>query len=130
METLKLTVVTPNGLIFEGDVTSVTLPGKEGEFGVLPGHVSVISLLTAGIIEYQKTDGVKDCVAINWGHVNVTQNSVDILAEGAISLDVSSDSEISQALKKAEELLNDIQDSDKILSSVKCIMEHSSQGHI
>jgi len=130
METLKLTIVTPNGLIFEGNVTTVTLPGKEGEFGVLPGHVSVISLLTAGIIEYQKEDNSKDCVAINWGHVNVTDGSVDILVEGAVSLDVSSDSEISLALKETEKLLEEIKDSDKILSSVKCIMEQSSNGHI
>ena len=40
MDTLNLSIVTPNGSIFSGNVKSVTLPGKEGEFGVLPGHAS------------------------------------------------------------------------------------------
>ena len=38
MDTIKLSIVTPTGSIFNGDVKTVTLPGKEGEFGVLPGH--------------------------------------------------------------------------------------------
>jgi len=37
MDTIKLSIVTPTGSIFNGDVKTVTLPGKEGEFGVLPG---------------------------------------------------------------------------------------------
>jgi hypothetical protein len=63
METLKLSIVTPNGMIFDGDVKSVTLPGKEGEFGVLPHHASLLSALTVGVIEIEKKDSTKEAGA-------------------------------------------------------------------
>jgi F-type H+-transporting ATPase subunit epsilon len=59
METIRLSIVTPNGMIFDGNVKTVTLPGKEGEFGVLPGHASLVSALTVGVIEIEKTDSTK-----------------------------------------------------------------------
>ena len=53
MNTLKLEIVTPEGQIFSNDVKSVTLPGSEGEFGVLPHHASLVTLLNAGIIDIE-----------------------------------------------------------------------------
>ncbi len=80
MDTLRLSIVTPNGPIFDGDVKTVTLPGKEGEFGVLPGHASLVSSLTVGVIIIEKADST-EAVAINWGHVKVSETSVDCLVE-------------------------------------------------
>lgn len=54
MDTIKLSIVTPTGSIFNGDVKTVTLPGKEGEFGVLPGHSSLVSTLSVGVIVIEK----------------------------------------------------------------------------
>ena len=42
MSKLHLEIVTPEGLVFSNDIKSVVLPGSEGEFGVLPGHASLI----------------------------------------------------------------------------------------
>ena len=70
MDTLKLSIVTPNGEIFNDDVKTVTLPGKEGEFGVLPGHSSLVSSLTVGVIVIEKVDST-EAVAIKWGQVKV-----------------------------------------------------------
>lgn len=128
MDRVKLTIVTPNGLIFEDNVKSVTLPGKEGEFGVLPGHVSLISLLTAGIIEYQKEDDTLESVAINWGHVNVSSTNIDILVDGAVALNIDSDSDVAKAIEKAKKLLEDVKDSSKILASVEARIESSAKG--
>ena len=44
MDTMKLSIVTPNGEIFNDDIKSVSLPGKEGEFGVLPNHSSFFDI--------------------------------------------------------------------------------------
>jgi len=44
METLKLEIVTPTGVLFDDEVKMVTVPGKEGEFGILPHHASLISI--------------------------------------------------------------------------------------
>ena len=57
MKTMKLEIVTPHGLVYDADVAQVTLPGKEGEFGVLPEHASLVSLLETGVITVQSMDG-------------------------------------------------------------------------
>ena len=112
MNTLKLEIVTPEGQIFSNNVKSVTLPGSEGEFGVLPNHASLVTLLNAGIIDIELGDGNHDVVAINWGHVIVDENSVTVLADGAVSIGGSSESEIAKSLDAAKELLKSIGDSD------------------
>lgn len=112
MDTLKLEIVTPIGQIFSNDVKSVTLPGSEGEFGVLPHHASLVTLLQAGVIDIELKDGNHDVVAINWGHVKVDENSVTVLADGAISIGGSSESEIAKSLEDAKELIKSMSDSD------------------
>lgn len=112
MDTLKLEIVTPIGQIFVNDVKSVTLPGSEGEFGVLPHHASLVTLLQAGVIDIELKDGNHDVVAINWGHVKVDENSVTVLADGAISIGGSSESEIAKSLEDAKELIKSMSDSD------------------
>ena len=59
MDTIRLSIVTPNGEIFNDDVKTVTLPGKEGEFGVLPGHSSLVSSLTVGVIIIEKANSTE-----------------------------------------------------------------------
>jgi F-type H+-transporting ATPase subunit epsilon len=110
MDTIKLSIVTPNGEIFNDNVKTVTLPGKEGEFGVLPGHSSLVSALTVGVIVIEKVDST-EAVAINWGHVKVDEKSVDVLADGAIALTAGKDSEIAKNIEAAKELVNSVKDS-------------------
>jgi F-type H+-transporting ATPase subunit epsilon len=119
MDTIKLSIVTPNGEIFNSDVRSVTLPGKEGEFGVLPGHASLVSSLTVGVIEIQKKDALVEAIAINWGHVKVSEDSVDILVDGAVALTTGKDSDISAKLEEAKILVNSVQDSNVSMAAVE-----------
>ncbi|MFA7021709.1 ATP synthase F1 subunit epsilon [Aliarcobacter sp.] len=118
MDTIKLSIVTPSGSIFSGDVKSVTLPGKEGEFGVLPMHSSLISTLTVGVIIIEKIDST-EAVAINWGHVKVDENSVDVLVDGAIALTSGKDSEIAKNIEAAKELINSVKDSNVSVAAVE-----------
>mgnify|MGYP003553878127 FL=1 len=118
MDTIKLSIVTPTGSIFNGDVKTVTLPGKEGEFGVLPGHSSLISSLTVGVIVIEKIDST-EAVAINWGHVKVDEKSVDVLVDGAIALTGGKDSEISKNIEAAKELVNSVKDSKVSMAAVE-----------
>jgi len=119
MDTIKLSIVTPNGEIFNSDVKSVTLPGKEGEFGVLPGHASLVSSLTVGVIEILKKDALKEAIAINWGHVKVSEDSVDILVDGAVALAEGQDSDMSAKLEEAKILVNSVQDSNVSMAAVE-----------
>lgn len=118
MDTIKLSIVTPTGSIFNGDVKTVTLPGKEGEFGVLPGHSSLVSTLSVGVIVIEKIDST-EAVAINWGHVKVDEKSVDVLVDGAIALTGGKDSEISKNIEAAKELVSSVKDSKVSMAAVE-----------
>jgi F-type H+-transporting ATPase subunit epsilon len=128
MDTLKLSIVTPQGKIFDGSVNSVTLPGKEGEFGVFPGHVALVSLLSTGIIEVVKENNEKESVLINWGHVKVNENSVDCLVDDAVAISGKDDSEIAGAINDAKNLLNDIKDSNVMISVLESKIEQAAKG--
>jgi len=123
MNTLKLEIVTPESQIFANDVKSVTLPGKEGEFGVLPNHASLVTLLQAGVIDIELKDGTHDVVAINWGHVKVDENSVTVLADGAVSIGGASESEVAKSLEAAKALLESISDSDVAIAMATAKIE-------
>ena len=118
MDTLKLSIVAPNGQIFNDDVKTVTLPGKEGEFGVLPGHASLVSSLTVGVIIIEKMDST-EAVAINWGHVKVSETSVDVLVDGAVALTSGPDSEIAKNIESAKDLVNSVKDANVSLAAVE-----------
>ena len=118
MDTIRLSIVTPNGEIFNDDVKTVTLPGKDGEFGVLPGHSSLVSSLTVGVIVIEKTNST-EADAINWGHVKVDEKSVDVLADGAIALTSGKDSEIAKNIEAAKELVKSVKDSNISVASVE-----------
>ena len=118
MDTIRLSIVTPNGEIFNDDVKTVTLPGKEGEFGVLPEHSSLVSSLTVGVIVIEKANST-EAVAINWGHVKVDEKSVDVLADGAIALTSGKDSEIAKNIEAAMELVKSVKDSNISVASVE-----------
>jgi F-type H+-transporting ATPase subunit epsilon len=130
METLRLEIVTPLGPIYDGDVTEVTLPGSEGEFGVLPGHAALVSLLRAGVIDFVTSDGSKELVAVNWGHVKVEEDSVAILAEGAVSISGDNDSKIAAAIDEAKELLQIATDSNILLAAAEARIEATAKGKI
>lgn len=119
MDSLRLSIVTPNGEIYNQDVKSVTLPGKEGEFGVLPSHSSLVSSLTVGVIEITRKDAIKEAIAINWGHVKVSEEAVDILVDGAVALTGGSDSDIAANIEAAKDLVNSVQDSNISMAAVE-----------
>ena len=116
---LLLEIITPSGQIFSGKVKDVVLPGEEGEFGVLPKHVPLFTLLNGGVIEFTKENGEIDAVIISSGNVTVSDNSVIALVEGAVSLEGREDSDIAKALEEAKELLKDVSDNHTILASVE-----------
>lgn len=128
MGTLKLDIVTPEGKIFSNNVKSVTLPGIEGEFGVLPGHIGVVTVLTTGVIEIEKEDSSKEIVAINWGHAKVDERSVDVLAEGAVDISGNNESEIAQAIQKAKKLLEESTDNKVAVSMVVSHIENVAKS--
>jgi len=80
---MKLEIVTPDGVIFDAEVKQVTLPGSEGEFGVLAKHATLVSLLDTGVIVIEKSDSSEVAVAINSGYVKVDEEKTTCIVDGA-----------------------------------------------
>jgi len=77
---LNLEVVTPHRIVMVEDVDSVTLPGSEGELGILPEHIPLLTTLDSGIMSYSISGKTKS-IAVHWGYAQVEGNSVRVLAE-------------------------------------------------
>jgi F-type H+-transporting ATPase subunit epsilon len=77
---LDLTIVTPAGSAYQGDVDSVVLPGSEGDFGVRPGHERLLSALRCGEVQIEK-GGQTTHAAIAGGFAQVTGEQVTVLAD-------------------------------------------------
>lgn len=126
METLNLEVVTPSGLIFEGKAVEVTLPGEEGEFGVLAHHASLTTMLKAGVVDIEKEDKSVESIVVNWGVVQVDEEKVVVLVDGAVAIRGESESEIAKALDAAKTLLSDVSDSNLAIASVSAKIESAA----
>ena len=124
MDKLHLEIVTPQGQVFSDDVNSVVLPGSEGEFGVLPNHASLISLLKAGVIDIEDKDKKHDVVAINWGYAKINEGKVTILADGAVYVAGDSESELANSLNKAKELIESMSSDTNAFASTIAKMEN------
>lgn len=108
-KTLKLEVVTPNGLLVRDDVDSVQVPGSEGSFGVLPGHTPLLATLGAGEIVYRKGSETHRIVCL-FGFCEVLPDRVHVMAESgehAEDIDVASAEE---AKKRAEARMKMVKD--------------------
>ncbi|MCI0500602.1 MAG: F0F1 ATP synthase subunit epsilon [Epsilonproteobacteria bacterium] len=117
--TIKLSIVTPTGEITSGPVKSVVLPGKDGEFGVLPQHSLLVSPLTVGVIEITNVDNTIDAIAINWGYAKVSEYSVDVLVDSAVSLNAKDTSGLADKIKEAQNLVNSVEDSSVSMAAVE-----------
>jgi F-type H+-transporting ATPase subunit epsilon len=80
---LLLKVLTPEGSILEGDVSEVTLPGSEGELGVLPAHAALLTKIIPGALAYRAPDG-QGTIAVGRGVAEVRDDRVIVLVEHAV----------------------------------------------
>lgn len=74
---MTLKVISSEAIVFEGEVTSVTLPGEKGQFTVLQNHASLISTLVSGPLSYT-ADGHTEKIDIDGGIVDVDNNVVSV----------------------------------------------------
>jgi|SRR4029453_12800080 F-type H+-transporting ATPase subunit epsilon len=76
---ISLSVVTPEGQAFQGEVDSVVLPGSEGEFGVLPGHEAFLTALKIGPMTIRKSGGEELHAAVSQGFAEVHDDHVSVM---------------------------------------------------
>jgi len=104
---LMLEIVTPEKMAFSGNVEDVTIPGTEGEFGVLRGHEALLSSIEIGELNFTK-DGKKSYYAVNTGYAEVTTNKVTILIETAERSDSIDKDRARKAKENAEARLSQL----------------------
>ncbi len=99
--TIKLEIVTPEAKVYSEDVEMVTLTGSDGEMGILPQHMPLMTLLAAGEIVARK-DGKNNYLAVGDGFVQVTGDRVAILTDMAIGADSIDEAKAEEARQRAE----------------------------
>jgi len=79
---LQLNIVSPDRLVVRDSVTAVTVPGKDGYIGVLPGHSPLLTELAPGELTYTR-EGTKHYIFVNWGFAEVLPDRTIVLVQGA-----------------------------------------------
>jgi len=79
---MTLEILTPDKKVFEGEATSVTLPGTLGFFEILNNHAPIISTLNDGKLTIRSSGAKEDVFLIKGGVVEALNNKVTVLAEG------------------------------------------------
>ncbi|MDZ4691225.1 F0F1 ATP synthase subunit epsilon [Terricaulis sp.] len=103
---LTFALVSPERELFNGEVDHVVVPGAEGEFGVLPNHAPVMSVIKPGALKVIN-DGAERRIFVNGGFADVTPEGLTVLAEEAIDLADIEPAQLEQDLKNATEDLRD-----------------------
>jgi F-type H+-transporting ATPase subunit epsilon len=103
---LHFALVSPERELFNGEVDHVVVPGSEGEFGVLPNHAPVMSVIKPGALKVFN-DGTERRIFVNGGFADVTPEGLTVLAEEAIDMADVDPGELERDLKNAQEDLRD-----------------------
>jgi len=104
--TIKLEIATPDAVVYSDDVDMVTLPGVEGEMGILPHHIRLMTQLVPGEMVVRK-DGRENLLAVGEGLVEITGNSVSIVTDMAVPADNIDEAKVEQARQQAEARLRE-----------------------
>jgi F-type H+-transporting ATPase subunit epsilon len=122
-DTLRLEIVTPEGIVFAGDVTMVTLPGVEGQMGIYPLHVPLITEIVPGEIIAHKTDG-DTFLAVGGGLVDIEAERVAIVTDMAVAAENIDEARAEEARRRAEARLRE-KISDEEIASVNASLVRS-----
>src|SRR5208282_4952429 len=101
MATLKLEIVTPDAKAYSEDVEMVTLPGAEGEMGIYPNHIPLLTQIVSGELVARK-DGQDYFLAVGGGFVEVTGQRVAVLTDMAIHAENIDEAKAEEARRRAE----------------------------
>jgi len=104
MATLKLEIVTPEAKIFSEDVEMVFVPGVEGELGILPKHIPLMTMIKPGELRVS-SKGQDTFMAVGEGFVEVTGESVTVLTDMAVEEKAIDETAAEEAVKRAQEAL-------------------------
>ncbi|HZZ59380.1 MAG TPA: ATP synthase F1 subunit epsilon [Opitutaceae bacterium] len=108
---LTLEIVTPTAPVYSDTVDTVVIPGIDGELGILPGHVPLLTVINGGELRVTK-QGRTESLVVSGGFAQVAGDKVSILAEYAIEEVQIDEHAVENALKRAEEDLKRAEGTD------------------
>ncbi|AEH49614.1 F0F1 ATP synthase subunit epsilon [Parageobacillus thermoglucosidasius] len=109
MKTIKVSVVTPDGPVYEADVEMVSTKAKSGELGVLAGHIPLVAPLEISAVRL-KQGGKTEYIAVSGGFMEVRPDKVTILAQAAERAEDIDVARAQAAKERAERRLQSKQD--------------------
>jgi F-type H+-transporting ATPase subunit epsilon len=115
-DTLKLEIVTPDGKAYSQDVEMVTLTGAEGEMGILPHHVRLMTQVLPGELVVRRA-GREELLAVGEGLVEIEANRVSILTDMAIAAEKIDEAKAEEARQRAEARLGEKLSAEQVAST-------------
>jgi F-type H+-transporting ATPase subunit epsilon len=127
--TIRLEIVTPEATVYSDDVDMVTLPGVEGQMGVLPQHVRLMTQLVPGELIVRKA-GHDDFMAVGEGLVEVNGERVSIVTNMAIAVDRIDEAAAEEARQRAAARLREKISSEEVASVNAALAKSLAQLHV
>ena len=127
--TLKLEIVTPERTAYSEDVEMVTLPGAEGELGVYPNHVPLLTTLNPGELRVLK-EGKETFLAIGEGFVEVTASTVSVLTDMALDVTAIDESAAEEAVARARAAMKEDLGSEEVALVQASLQKALAQLHV
>ena len=109
MAGFALEIVTPEKTVYSGQVNSLQAPGSEGSFGIMAGHMPLLTSLQIGALSFAEEGGGEAHMAVSGGFAEVGRERVTILAETAERAEEIDVERAQSSLQRAEERLEDRQ---------------------
>lgn len=128
-DTLRLEIVTPEGIVYSDDVEMVTLPGSVGQMGIYPEHVPLMTQMVPGEIIVRK-GGRDTFIATGEGLIDVTARRVSILTDLAVEADRIDEAKAEEARRRAEARLREKLSDEEIASTNASLARSLAQLHV
>ena len=123
-EKIRLKLVTPSRLLLDEEVDEVTAPGALGEFGVLPKHISFLTLLEVGEMSY-KQGGERHHLALSGGYAEVLDEVMTVLANAGEYADEIDIERARAARERAEKRMAELSQEDKEFAAAEVALRRA-----
>jgi F-type H+-transporting ATPase subunit epsilon len=127
--TLKLEIITPDTTAYSEEVEMVTLPGVEGQMGVFPQHVPLMTQMVPGEIIVRK-DGHEYFLAVGEGLVEIAGDHVAILTDLALAVEKIVEAQVEEAIRRAEARLAEKLSDEEVASVNASLARSLAQLHV
>ncbi len=129
MDTLKLEIVTPEATVYSDQVEMVTLPGVEGQLGIYPQHVPLMTQMVPGEVIVRK-DKRDTFLAVGEGLIEITANRVAILTDMAIAAENIDAAKAEEARQRAAARLREKLSAEEVAATNASLARSLAQLHV